>query len=151
MKATKSLAERRVFLAGIGAASTIDDDYGRLAVCDGKAPQARARIGPRLNLAAVVVAFVVVATTIELLPTLGTAPQAADAQPAAATATVPQTARRTAAAAPAAPHDGDASADTRSLAERVALFPVLQAEVALEAAGDDAGTAGAAPRVRRRI
>ena len=35
--------------------------------------------------------------------------------------------------------------DARSLAERVALFPVLQAEAALEAAGDDAGTAGAAP------
>ena len=93
----------------------------------------------------------VVATTIELLPTLGTAPQAADAQPAVATATVPQAARRTVTATTAAPHDGDASADTRSLAERVALFPVLQAEVALEAAGDDAGTAAAAPRVRRRI
>lgn len=151
MKATKSLAERRVYLAGIGAASAIDDDYGRLAVCDGKAPQAGRRIGPRWNLAAAVAAFAVVATTIELLPTLGTAPQAADAQPAAAAATASQPTRRAVAATTAAPHDGDASADTRSLAERVALFPVLQAEVALDAAGDDARTAAAAPRVRRRI
>jgi hypothetical protein len=151
MNATKSLAERRVFLAGIGAASTVDDDYGRLHVCDGKAPHPGRRIGPRWNLVAVVVAVAVVATTIELLPTLGTAPQAVDAQSAAATAPAPQAARRTAAATTAAPHDGDASADARSLAERVALFPVLQAEVALDAAGDDAGTAAAASRVRRRI
>jgi hypothetical protein len=151
MKATKSLAERRLFLAGIGAASTIDDDYGRLHVCDGKVPHPGRRIGPRWNLVAVVVAFAVVATTIELLPTLGTAPQAADAQSAAATAPAPQAARHPAAATTAAPQNGDASADARSLAERVALFPVLQAEVALDAAGDDAGTAAAASRVRRRI
>lgn len=125
----RSLAERRVFLAGIGAASPIDDDLGWLASRRRRAAARGRWMSPRWNLVAVLAALSVVAVTIEALPTIGV--------PASA-ATTP-------------PRDDAASRDTRSLAERVALFPVLQAEAALDAADEGARPAAGARRARSRI
>jgi hypothetical protein len=58
---------------------------------------------------------------------------------------------RTLAAAVAPPRAAAAAPDTRSLAERTALFPVLQAEAVLEAADERTRPAAGVHRARRQI
>ena len=156
-QSSSSLAERRVLLAGIGAASPIDDDLGWLASRRRRAAERGRWVSPRWNFIAVLAGLGVIAVTIEALPTIGVPASAAIARNAgAASPSTPAPAsatpsRRTVAATTTPPRDDVAPPDTRSLAERVALFPVLQAEAALDAADEGARPAGGARRTRSRI
>ena len=124
----RSLAERRV--SSPDRRRVPDRRRPRWLASRRRRAAARGRwMSPRWNLVAALAALSVVAVTIEALPTIGV--------PASA-ATTP-------------PRDDAASPDTRSLAERVALFPVLQAEAALDAADEGARPAAGARRARSRI
>jgi hypothetical protein len=156
-RTSRSLAERRVFLAGIGAASPIDDDLGWLAARRRRAAQRERWMSPRWNLVAVLAALGVIAVTIEALPTIGATASTAIARDAGvASPSMPPSAsatpsERTLAAAVAPPRAAAAAPDTRSLAERTALFPVLQAEAVLEAADERTRPAAGVHRARRQI